>query len=458
MPSRDVIFASSKKVFAHYFYPFPVSIDNKPPARDYYNAQYLNKEGESSKWSAQGGYLRQRPLPVNASSDSHWRQLNMQHEVTTAIARGITGFAFDVMSTDQATNAQSQLHLMLNAAAAVDSRFKIMVMPDLTALGSNSDAVVQIVEAVAKSPAAYKLADGRLVVSAFDANLNSPAWWQAVLNRLKAAGINVAFVPTFLGWTQYADLFESISYGYSDWGTATAHASALLEDDPSIAHGTFDKIFMMPVDSQQFRPKNFQFWEAGNSASFRTGWNNAIIGKADWVQLVTWNDYSESGEVSPYTDTTLNRSIGTGYYNLNGYFASWFLTGHTPALTHDVMYYFYRREPSNANAVRQSQRDHATGDAAENDIELLAFLTAPGDLKISVGGKTFTHSATAAGMVSFKVPTQPGTPLFTLSRNGKDVFSFQGGVQIYGLNGIPSGIADMTYWSGSASQSGVCSL
>jgi Glycosyl hydrolase family 71 len=458
MPTRDAVFGSSKKVFAHYFYPFPLSIDNRSPKTDYYNTQFLNKEGESDKWSAQGGYLRQRPLPVNASSDSHWKQLNMQLEVSTAIARGITGFAFDVMSVDQVTNATSQLHLMLNAAQAVDSRFKIMVMPDMTALGSDFDGVVQIIESVAKSPAAYKLADGRLVVSAFDANLKSPAWWQAVLTRVKAAGISVAFVPTFLGWTQYADLYESISYGYGDWGTATANASSLLEDDASISHESFNKIFMMPVDSQQFRPKNYQFWEAGNSASFRVGWNNAIQGKADWVQLVTWNDYSESGEVSPYTDITLNPSIGTGYYNLNGYFATWFLTGHTPTLTHDVLYYFYRREPTNAKAPRQSQADKQTGsDAAENDIELLAFLTAPGDLKITIGGKTFTHSA-AAGMVSYKIPTQPGTPVFTLSRGGKDVFSFQGGVSIYGVNGIPSGVADMTYWSGSASKSGVCAL
>jgi Glycosyl hydrolase family 71 len=459
MPTRDVLFGSSKKVFAHYFYPFPLSIDNRSPAKDYYNTQFLNKEGESNKWSAQGGFLRQRPLPVNASSDPHWQQINMQREVTTAIARGITGFAFDVMSVDQATNANSQLHLMLNAAQAVDSRFKIMIMPDITALGTNADAVVQIIQSVAKSPSAYKLADGRLVVSAFDANLNSPAWWQGVLNRLKTAGINTAFVPTFLGWTNYADLFQSISYGYADWGTATAHASSLLEDDPSIAHASFNKIFMMPVDSQQFRPKNYQFWEAGNSASFRTGWNNAIQGKADWVQLVTWNDYSESGEVSPYTDNTLNGTIGTGYYNLNGYYATWFLTGHAPTITHDVLYYFYRREPTNARAPRQSQGDHVAGsDAAENSIELLAFLTAPTDLKIAIGGKTYTHHYATGGVVSFKVPSQPGTPTFTVSRGNLDVFSFKGGVPIYGVSGLPSGVADMTYWSGSASHSGVCSL
>ncbi len=106
MPSADTLFKSSKKVFAHYLYPFPLSIDNKAPAADYYNTQYLNKSGESDKWSTEGGYLRQRPLGINASTSPQWQQLNMQHEVTTAIARGITGFTFDVMSTDQRRSRQ----------------------------------------------------------------------------------------------------------------------------------------------------------------------------------------------------------------------------------------------------------------------------------------------------------------------------------------------------------------
>jgi hypothetical protein len=458
MPTTDAVFNSSKKIFAHYFDPFPLSIDNKAPNVDYYNTNYLNKNGESNKWVTEGGYLRQRPLGVNASSNPNWAQLNMQHEVSSAIARGITGFVFDVMGLSEVTDANSRLNLMLKAAQAVDSRFKIMVMPDMTVFGSDSNAVVEIIAAVAKSPAAYKLSDGRLVVSPFDANLDSASWWASVLSRLKGQGINVAFVPTFLGWTYYADLFASISYGFSDWGTATAGGSSLFEPDPTIVHDTFHKIFMTPVGTQQFRPKDFIFWEAGNSAALRAGWSSAITGNADWVQVVTWNDFSESGQVSPYTDTTLQRTIGTGYYDLSGYYASWYLTGKQPAITHDVLYWFYRREPSTAKITAQSKADSVVGGAAENDIELLAFLTAPGELKITIGGKTYTHNATTAGMVSFKVPSQAGVPLFTLSRNGADVFSFNGGVQIYGQSGIPSGVEDMSYWSGSAAKSGICSM
>src|SRR5882672_2146739 len=131
MPSADVLFNSQKKVFAHYFSMFPLSIDNKPSSQDYYNVQYLSKTGESGKWAKQGGFLRQRPLGVDVRSDPNWRLLNMESEVRMAIARGITGFTIDVLGVRDATDSAGHLQLLLRAAHEVDSRFKIVVMPDI---------------------------------------------------------------------------------------------------------------------------------------------------------------------------------------------------------------------------------------------------------------------------------------------------------------------------------------
>jgi hypothetical protein len=456
-PDAAALFGSSKKVFAHYFYPFPLQVDNKAPEQDYYNAQYLNKTGESSKWLAQGGFLRQRPLGLKATSDPNWRLLNVENEVRLAIARGITGFTIDVMSVKEATNVDSHLHLLLSAAQAVDPRFKIVVMPDISALKSDADAVVQIVASVASSPAAYRLGDGRLVVTAFNASLNPPQWWASVISQLKSRGINIAFVPTFLGWGGQASAFSAISHGFGEWGTATAIVSDNMKGAPTAAHTNYGKIFMMPVDPQQYRPKGSTYWEASNSATFRNAWMSAINGNADWVQLVTWSDFSESSQIEPYTDATLQRTIGTGFYDLNAYYATWFLLGNPPPITHDVLYYFYRREPTSAAGPAQSMPNRITNSKAEDRIELLAFLTAPGVLKISIGGQSYVQSA-PAGVTSFKVASQPGFPVFSVSRNGSEEFSFQGPVQIFGQTGLPSGVIDMTYWGGSAAQSGMCSL
>lgn len=457
MPSADVLFSSPKKVFAHYLSTFPLSIDNRPPAEDYYNTQYLNKNGESNKWLAQGGFLRQRPLGVEPTTATNWRQRNMELEVSAAIARGITGFTFDVMSVDQATDTTGVVQTMLRAAEAVDPRFKIVVMPDVSVLKQDSAAVVKIVAAVANSPSAYRLQDGRLVVSAFDAGADTAQWWASVLATLNARGIEVAFVPTFLGWRASAEDFTSISYGFGDWGSATPAGSVSREPDAAFAHKTYDRIYMSPIDPQQFRPKSFLYWEAGNSAAIRAGWMSSIDGGADWVQIVTWNDFSESGEISPFTDATLARNIGTGFYNLSGFYAAWFLSGKEPSITHDVLYWFYRREPTNAAGPDQSQLDRLEDGVADNNIELVGFLIAPAYIKITIGGKTYSKLS-YAGIVSLSVPTAPGIPVFTLTRNKADVFSFQGGVPIRGTEGLSSGEQDMTYWSGSASAAGICTL
>jgi len=457
MPSAGALFGSSKKVFAHYFYPFPLSVGNKSASDEYYNVHYLNKNGESGKWAANGGFLRQRPLAVEVSSDRNWQLLNMQREVRMAIARGITGFTFDVLSAKEAGGGDTHLQLLLRAAQAVDPRFKILVMPDIAALKSDAEGVVSSIAAVAPSPAAYRLDDGRLAVSAFHAGANSPDWWASVIAQLKSRGIVIAFVPTFLGWKGQAGAFAALSYGFGDWGTATAAASDGMKGDPEMAHRNYGKIFMMPVDPQQYRPKDSAYWEAGNSAAFRNAWMSSISGNADWVQLVTWSDFSESSEIEPYTDATLRTDIGTGFYNLNAFYATWFLTGKQPLITHDVLYFFYRREPTDAAGPGQSAANKIVNSSPQDDIELLAFLTAPGELKITIGGHTSAQSA-PAGITSFKVHTAPGTPIFSLSRGGAEVFSFQGPIQIYGQAGLPSGVLDMTYWSGSASRRGVCSL
>ena len=66
--------------------------------------------------------------------------------------------------------------------------------------------------------------------------------------------------------------------------------------------------------------------------------------------------------------------------------------------------------------------------------------------------------AAPAGVTSFKVPLEAGTPTFTLTRSGVNAVSFTGGVQVYGTGGLPSGTLDLTYWSGSASAHGVCEV
>ena len=58
-PPLKALRRSPRKVFAHYFSPFPISIDNRDPESDYYARGYLSVDGERGKHRAYGGYLRQ---------------------------------------------------------------------------------------------------------------------------------------------------------------------------------------------------------------------------------------------------------------------------------------------------------------------------------------------------------------------------------------------------------------
>lgn len=51
-------------MFAHYFTPYPLSLDNASADGDYYTRNYLNPGGESGKHEKYGGLLRDRPLPT----------------------------------------------------------------------------------------------------------------------------------------------------------------------------------------------------------------------------------------------------------------------------------------------------------------------------------------------------------------------------------------------------------
>ena len=426
---------SSKRVLAHYFYPFPMSLDNAPAATDYYNRNYLSINGEGGKHAAYGGYLRQRPMPVPVGGLTAYQLANMQTEVSDAIARGITGFAIDLLSLSDALDTQGSLTRLFEAAQAVDPRFWVMPMLDMSSMSTlTQDQAVQILTYCAKFPNVSRIADGRLLFSAYMASKQNLAWWTGVIASLNKANINVAFIPIELG-SPISTPFDPIAIGTGNWGTAI----------PSVAKGP--AAYMQPILTQQFRPKSTSFWECVGFDTFRNYWESAIRDGSQYCQIITWSDYSESGQVQPYTDATLASNIGTAFYDLAAYYGAWFVSGEAPVITKDVLYWNYRIMTS--KAAHPNQTDNFTVQSSQpevSNIECLAFLTEPGTVLIN--GTSF---AAPAGISSFKVPVAAGQPKMTLQRNGSNVFQGTCPLTIYGSGGSPAGTLDLTYWGGSIS-------
>jgi hypothetical protein len=290
-------------VFAHYFTPFPLSLDNLPPADDYYAREFLRRSGEHGKYAQTGGYLRERPLSRPPWANAYWEDIDLAIDVLRADLIGLDGFGVDLLLLDGPLWRRTQK--LYAAAAAVAPSFHIIAEPDMASLKDVSEP--QLGEALAKllaHKAAYRLPDGRALVVPFMAEARPPEFWQQLSDDLASRGLPIALMPDFLN-PSGKKAYASTSYGFTYWGLRDPIAAAAHPSDRVFAASGFppNAAFMAPVAPQDERPKDAIFWEAHNTTLFRMLWMQAINGPAQYVHLITWNDYSEASEISPSTGT-----------------------------------------------------------------------------------------------------------------------------------------------------------
>lgn len=401
---------AAPKVFAHYFTPYPISIDNQTSDTDYYARNFLKPSGENGKYAAVGGLLRERPLPRAVDTSSAWALNDMKTEVRRASAAGLDGFTVDVLSLTSAN--YSRMKLLLQAAQEVDPSFKIILMPD-----SNGSDVADPA-ALAASFASlnktysslYKLGDGRLVVSPFYAEKMGAAYWQTWINTMKNQyGITVAFVPCFLNYGNNVAAFTPFSYGFSNWGNRNPANNQNLAATISDAHSR-GKIWMQPVSVQDARPNQHIYDESNNTENLRTTWAAAINNKAEWVQIPTWNDYSEGAELAPSTHT------GYSPLDLSSYYLSRFKLGVSPTISQDMIYlshrvHAYSAQPTSGETSLMKVR--ANGSAPRDAVEALTMLTEARTVTVRVGSSSQTYTA-PAGVFTRTFPLQTGNVSATI--------------------------------------------
>jgi hypothetical protein len=417
-PSAATLRSYGKKVFAFYFPPFPLSVDNKDPAKDQH-ASWLDPAGSGGMYAAQGGHSRDRPLPRPARTGADWRRQDFEVEVRQAIAMGLDGFIYEhhTSATDQRFN---QFPAMLAAAKAVDPGFKIMLSPDFpTAKGAAQDKVIADILMAKGHPSLYHLPDGGIPLAPFYPERQSPAWWDELRAKLAAQGMKTVLLPIFLDWsgTGKSEWNDSVA-GYSSWGVRWQSSTDGYRRSGLEARKR-GRFYMAPAALEDVRPRDKRYWEPSNSSTLRQSFVKAMEGEADIVSLTTWNDYAESW---------LAPSVERGYApaDVIAYHTAWFKTGKEPAVVRDALYYFHRSHRTDAPFDRSKQTIGPIavpyGDPAADTVELLAFVKDAGTLVVRQGEDVRTKEVTAPGMVSFKVPMVAGTtPVFELRRDGKTV-------------------------------------
>lgn len=403
LPSTATLRASDRKVFAHYFTPYPISLNNKAGADDYYTKNYLTPTGESGKHAAYGGLLRDRPVPRSVLSGD-WQLADMKKEVQTAAAAGLDGFTVDVLSLSGAH--WDRLQTLIKAADAVDPGFKIVLMPDMTSLKADAATLAASMAQLAAAKSVYRLADKRLVISPFKAEGQTAAWWQNFMKIMKDThGITVAFVPVFLNFPSNASAFASISYGFSNWGNRSPEGQSGVASNIAKAHG-MGKIWMQPVSVQDERPNQGIYDEADNTENLRVTWQKSIAEHADWVQLTTWNDFSEGTQFAPSLHN------GGAYLDISSYYLTWLKTGKAPTIIRDTLYLTHRTQFAAARPTSGTQTKFMvprSGTGTPRDtVEVLSFLTRDATVRASIGGAEKTYAG-QAGIQAKTFPLAYGT-------------------------------------------------
>lgn len=424
---RATLRKSPKKVFAHWHY-YPVAINNVDPRTDYYEKSWINPQGEGGKHAGYGGFMRERPIPRLPRPETDWLLRDMKQDVNLAKSIGIDGFFLN-MWTDTDTNnggLWTRAVTLVDAASSVGD-FDIIPNFDMSIIDTLSDAdahtrLLKMLGMLKAKPSLYKLPDGRYVVGAFLAERRSAPFYQTLKQRAASElGMNIYLVPVFLGTgTTHFSTYAPISDAFAGWGTAipTSTGKAAAVANLANAHG---KMWIHPISSQDFRPYNYKFWEAKNTSTLRSHWETVIADEIDWVQIVTWNDHHEHHAIRPSTGKQWSS------YDLSAYYIQWFKTGVQPTIQRDVLLYNHRVHASGTpynTSLQTKPFSCVTGCPPVDEVELVAFLTAPGTVEITSGGKTTTLAA-PAGRSVLKAPLAAGRPTFRLKRNGATHISFE---------------------------------
>ena len=501
--SDDTVLNSEKMVFAHYVWPHPISLDNKACPNDYYNVNYVAYAGEGGVHKFSGGFQRVRPLCVPPGNPRTWVVDNLKREIRQAIARGINGFEFNIFSPSDWSpkggpgGSPGALLNMLNAAAQVDRRFKILLMPDMS--GNTPAGLPALLTqpvpgtpyTIATHPNVYHFPDANNYVQLavlfpeYNNYAFTAAQYQEMLDTMASNGTPVAWTPIFsslycpvrgvnknCNFTPYSSL-PTASIGQwttgmpdqYDWAsadvaniTAAGGGTPINWTGPVTWFGAVCPTMWHVGDAIPPPAPNNPIKEPRNSLAYRRGWEGVVARSARLgaVMIVTWNDQVESSMIAP-AQTPDGESL-RGFYDLTGYYAQWLRHGAAPTIANDAIFYFHRKMPTKAATTLPATRFHVIDPS--NNIEMLAFLTSDATLRIEIGGHAYTRAG-KAGLNSFTTPIEPGVPKFSILRNGVNVLELTSDTQIYGPEGLPqidvpglkpgifpAGNVDLTYYSG----------
>jgi glucan endo-1,3-alpha-glucosidase len=366
-------------------------------------------------------------------------------EILRARLHGIDGFALNCGGWESEPYYRNIAARIFEAATVLGGEFTLFFSAD----GLSVDETVAMVSEFHGHPAMYRYA-GRPVLSAFAGNRE---WADAVLGELARTGKPVGFVPFIYprsGGERFteAGIAELISEypdleGFFYFGAAGT-GEDVVEKGRRIARAwrRVGVPYMASV-TPYYRGygRNNRLFETRGFESMAMEWEAAIAEDAQWVEIVTWNDWNESTYVSSFGPATTNASWDSSwgpllsheaYLAASEYYIRWFKTG-VRWIKRDDLFWFYRLAPKAVPGLSELTKGNlgypANADSLLDRVFITAFLTAPALLRIDSGEHGYEFPL-IAGIHHVSVGFWLGLQKFELIRNSRIVLAGEGAFPI----------------------------
>jgi glucan endo-1,3-alpha-glucosidase len=296
-------------------------------------------------------------------------------QIKKAKAAGIDGFALNVGINDWQPDRVGKAL----AAAQNNGDFTMFISFDMASLTFDT-GVLSRFHFAATHPNYYKV-NGRPFYSTFAGENQDNFWasWKA------ATGFNPYFCPS---WPNYptANLLQShpvadCIFTWSTWPAGNsgpgAHFDTTGDRNLLASARATNKTYMAPLAPWFYThvwgsgwSKN---WIFGSETLLPERWQQIVSLQPDFVEIVTWNDYSESSYMCsissdlPIGMAGISAMINSpqpmhhdAWLELSKHYIQWYKNNTRPTVTNDQFYWWYRTHPkSNVNGDVPEYRNDA---------------------------------------------------------------------------------------------------
>jgi len=376
-----------------------------------------------------------------------------KQEIQLAQQHGIDGFALncggwgtvdpktrEFKPGNYVTSAQNiyEAARQLSAAAPDRPAFKLFISADLATLGDLDANIPDMVKRFYKHPNQFRY-QGKAVMSGY---AGTPESYAGPINSVRKEGYDVCLVP-FVSSTRYEmawsteavmRLFEGqphmdglLRFAADDlpWGTMWTNTTARRVTQH------LGKVYIAGI-SPTYVSANVR--DNQGMRGYGAIWEGIIRDDADWVEIVTWNDYNEDSNLMPYKwkrmwdKPAFNRD--GAYLDVTAYYSAWYKSGVRPTIKQDKVFFAYRDRPRGLRKAWDPKKQEWVDitlvpwpyDQIHDDVRdcvyVTTFLTAPAQLGIGIGD-TGEAMNMPAGVAHAELPMRAGVPHFTLCRSPK---------------------------------------